>query len=499
MFQIQSNIVPLHGAVESKQGGRAENQDDFGFADTPLGFLLVVCDGMGGGPGGRTASYIAKCEIIRALCECDRTMQRAAALKMAVSRANDAITDAVRKTPALAGMGATLVAILVSRQSVMVAHVGDSRCYRICGKRTVFCTEDHSLVGELVRKKVLTPEQARTSPQSNVVSRNLGHPVNNIPQIDELPFKKGDRFVLCTDGIWGIMPKEKLEKKLSQPGNVEPLVERLSAEVDRIGFKNGGHHDNHTLAIIRMETDSLLKDKREKRIRVFCLALCAVVAIAALALLIAALHKGSGKNGSGMMSMGGNATGIGAGDGIVDEEMPGDSALPRVRPLSPVLNDSVNVDSIMKARHRTRTDSAKGGKDCETKTKKLEKKEKDSGKPLPPAKTPELLDNVLMELNSMLECKDRSKGKVAEKNKGRLAKVKSLLKKVEKEIREKKLSNVLDFLDRTQKYINDNSAAMQQETAAKDKDGTFYVPTVEARRIISQTRRDVTTLKKKIK
>ena len=138
-------------------------------------------------------------------------------------------------------------------------------------------------------------------------------------------------------------------------------------------------------------------------------------------------------------------------------------------------------------------------KDCETKTKKLEKKEKDSGKPLPPAKTPELLDNVLMELNSMLECKDRSKGKVAEKNKGRLAKVKSLLKKVEKEIREKKLSNVLDFLDRTQKYINDNSAAMQQETAAKVKDGTFYVPTVEARRIISQTRRDVTTLKKKIK
>ena len=147
MFILQSNIIPLLGVAETKQGGRPENQDDFGFVETPLGFLLVVCDGMGGGPGGKTASYIAKYEIMKSLCECDSQMQRGSALRMAIGKANDALADKVRQIPALAGMGATLVAILINRQSAVIAHVGDSRCYRIHKNRMVFCTQDHSLVG----------------------------------------------------------------------------------------------------------------------------------------------------------------------------------------------------------------------------------------------------------------------------------------------------------------------------------------------------------------
>ena len=67
MVKISSDLFPLMGFIESRQGGRAENQDDAGYAETPQGFLLVVCDGMGGGPGGKTASLIAKTEIIRTL------------------------------------------------------------------------------------------------------------------------------------------------------------------------------------------------------------------------------------------------------------------------------------------------------------------------------------------------------------------------------------------------------------------------------------------------
>lgn len=279
MYFFQSNIVPLYGVAETRQGGRAENQDDWGFVDTPLGFLLIVCDGMGGGPGGKTASYIAKYEIMKSLCECDTQMQRDRALKMAIGKANEALTAKIKQVPALAGMGSTLVAILVNRQSAIVAHVGDSRCYRIHDNHVVFCTQDHSLVGELVRKKVLTPEQARTSPQSNVITRNLGHAVNNVPQIDEVPFKRGDRFVLCTDGVWGMMSHEDIVKRLTSKSNIKQIVENLSIEIDQIGSAKGGHHDNHTLGILEMQCDSLTKDTRMdwKKLTFGLLLLCLIV------------------------------------------------------------------------------------------------------------------------------------------------------------------------------------------------------------------------------
>ena len=90
MQEFKSNILSLTGLAESNQGGRSENQDDLGAQDTPLGFLTIVCDGMGGGPGGRTASHIVKTEIIRILCDCEATTSRETAFKMAATKANDA-------------------------------------------------------------------------------------------------------------------------------------------------------------------------------------------------------------------------------------------------------------------------------------------------------------------------------------------------------------------------------------------------------------------------
>ena len=169
------------------QGGRPENQDDFGFLETPLGFALVVCDGMGGGPGGKTASYIAKYEFLTTLSKCGEQMPPATALKMAVSRANDALEEKMMQVPELRGMGSTLVGILINRQSALIAHLGDSRCYQLRGKKVKFRTQDHSLVGELVRSKAITEEQARVSPQSNVITRGLGNTSNHVADIDEVP------------------------------------------------------------------------------------------------------------------------------------------------------------------------------------------------------------------------------------------------------------------------------------------------------------------------
>lgn len=261
MQEFKSNILSLTGLAESNQGGRSENQDDFGAQDTPLGFLTIVCDGMGGGPGGRTASHIVKTEITRILCDCEATTSRATAFKMAATKANDALMEQMELHPELAGMGSTFVAVLINKQSACVAFAGDSRCYRIHDKKVLFRTQDHSLVGELVRSKALTEEEARTSPQSNVISRGLGSIANHIPEIIEVPFKKGDKFILCTDGVWGSMPHKELLKHLFSKTSIKSIINNLSSKVDELGRKNGGHHDNHTIAIIEMDCDSTFQEK----------------------------------------------------------------------------------------------------------------------------------------------------------------------------------------------------------------------------------------------
>ncbi len=280
---IKSDIVSLHGFGVSKQGGRPENQDDYAFLDTPLGFLLVVCDGMGGGPGGKTASYIAKYEICRTLLECNPQTPKEHALKMAIAHAHEVMEAKMKEVPPLSGMGSTVVAILVDKQSAVIAHAGDSRCYRFHGKRCLYRSNDHSLVAELVRKKVMTEEEARKSPQSNVITRGLGSTKNQVPEIEVVPYDKGDRFVLCTDGVWGILPHKDLLEKFSVKSDIQSIVSNLSAQVDEIGFQQGGHHDNHTLAMFEMENSSVLRTQDSwKRWGTFGFAGCMVVMILVL-------------------------------------------------------------------------------------------------------------------------------------------------------------------------------------------------------------------------
>ena len=264
MNLIRSDIISLRGAVNSMNGGRPENQDDFDFLDTPLGFLCVVCDGMGGGPGGKTASYIAKYEMVMTLCHCNPETPRENALKMAVAKANEAIEDKMREVPSLNGMGSTLVAILISQDSAVIAHIGDSRCYQIRGKKCIYRSTDHSLVAQLVQRKALTEEEARVSPQANVITRGLGNVSNHVPDIDVVSYKQGDRFILCTDGIWGSMPHKDLLHRFIQKTGVQDLVNSLSLEVDSIGLSKGGGHDNHTVAVVEMGVNSL-RDVREKK------------------------------------------------------------------------------------------------------------------------------------------------------------------------------------------------------------------------------------------
>lgn len=266
MVKITSSLFSLTGFAETRQGGRPENQDDFAFSDTPLGFLVVVCDGMGGGPGGKTASSVAKAEIVRSLMHATSQMSIQEALCQAAATADAALKAYIAHDQRLAGMGSTFVAILIRQSSAIIAHAGDSRCYRLHRGRMVFRTRDHSLVGELVRKRALTEEQARTSPQSNLITRGLGSVSNTQPDVDIVPYCQGDRFVLCTDGVWGIMEQSQLLSRFREMKNLSTDVLRMADEIDRIGFGQGGHHDNHTFVVIDMEANSTLKDSLSLRL-----------------------------------------------------------------------------------------------------------------------------------------------------------------------------------------------------------------------------------------
>ncbi|MBQ8968249.1 MAG: protein phosphatase 2C domain-containing protein [Bacteroidaceae bacterium] len=260
-MQIESKKYPITGYASSLIGGRPENQDDVGWTDTPHGFLLVVCDGMGGGPGGKMASYLAKQVFMQTIYESSPQASREDVIKLATSRANDVLYRKMDEEPHLRGMGSTLVAVLVNEDSAAVAHLGDSRCYRMNGSKLAFRTRDHSLVAELVMAKALNEEQARLSPQSNVITRALGNTSNHVAEITFVPYQKGDRFFLCTDGVWGEMPHPDLLQRLGNGVAMDNLVENLQREIDNIGTTSGGHYDNHTLAVIEMGIDSTLKDK----------------------------------------------------------------------------------------------------------------------------------------------------------------------------------------------------------------------------------------------
>ncbi|MCC8113263.1 MAG: protein phosphatase 2C domain-containing protein [Bacteroidales bacterium] len=261
MDQIISNVLPVRGAVVSNQGGRPENQDAYCALDTPMGLLVIICDGMGGGPGGKTAADIAKREISYAIYNCGANVSREHAFKMAAARAHEALNQAMKETPALNGMGSTFVALLINKNSAVIAHAGDSRCYQLRGNKCVYRSKDHSLVGELVRSKALTEEEARKSPQANVITRGLGCTSNAVPEIDKVAFKKGDRFILCTDGVWGSMPHPDLLVRFAEQTALPNILTKLSAEVDQIGSAKGGHHDNHTIAIIDVDANSEVKPK----------------------------------------------------------------------------------------------------------------------------------------------------------------------------------------------------------------------------------------------
>lgn len=252
---------------KSMVGGRSENQDCFGYGDLTADRLVAtVCDGMGGAAGGATASHKAVEAIVAYLSESRSFENGVEAVASAVREANDAVYHEALATPALRGMGTTATVVLFDATAAYVAHAGDSRVYQIRDGRKVFRTFDHSRVFEMVKAGTISEEEARLRPDSNVIMRALGIRPEIMVDAVRLSYKKGDRFVLCCDGVWNSMPEDELVRLFAASGKVEDVVESLTAAVDDIGKKNGGHHDNLTAIVVEMKEDSTFQPSVLRRL-----------------------------------------------------------------------------------------------------------------------------------------------------------------------------------------------------------------------------------------
>ena len=204
-------------SVSDKGPVRKENQDHAEAVRlrAPRAVVLLVCDGMGGANSGALASTLAAgayLERLRSLLAGSRKSAAIVPLWMqdACSAANAAVFSRANMEPANAGMGTTLVSAVVTGHHAEIINVGDSRAYLIRGQKLTQLTRDHSVVAELVERGELTPEQALHHPNRNLITRAVG--VEDAVESDffSLHLRRGDRLLLCSDGLSNTLSEEEL-------------------------------------------------------------------------------------------------------------------------------------------------------------------------------------------------------------------------------------------------------------------------------------------------
>ena len=239
---------------------RSANEDNMHTTVTRNGLVAVVCDGMGGHVGGATASSIAVTTIVEFL---DRTFydDPHIAISEAIDCANQAIIEKTQEQPSLTGMGSTCVVLLVRNGKVYLGHVGDSRIYLVRSRRIIQLTKDHSYVQTLVDSGEITKEQAEMHPRRNEITNALGIPNMAPATLSEAIIPEaGDCFVLCSDGLSGMVSDEAICKVVSRQTEL-PAQTRVNHLVD-LANANGGL-DNITVQIVEFAASPAAMVKRK--------------------------------------------------------------------------------------------------------------------------------------------------------------------------------------------------------------------------------------------
>ena len=235
-----------HGAVTDIGRMRKNNQDRF----LSMGRLAAVADGMGGHRAGEVASQIA-IEELKKLQQAGPWSSEAEvgeALRNAFLQANQRIRELAASDRDLEGMGTTLVALLEHGDMVHLANVGDSRAYLLRHGELSQVTVDHSLVQELVDEGRLRPEEAGRHPQRSIITRALGVDVDVEVDLFTYKLQQGDRLLLCTDGLSGVVDEARIRNVLLRV----PDPQRAAEQLVEMANESGGP-DNITAIVLDTE------------------------------------------------------------------------------------------------------------------------------------------------------------------------------------------------------------------------------------------------------
>lgn len=226
---------------------RKQNQDSFVTRVLEDGRVLaLVCDGMGGALAGNVASAMAVELFMERFQELGQDVADEERMRSAASLANEQIFLKSTQDPECAGMGTTLVAVLMGDQEAIILNEGDSRAYHIgeCGIKLV--TRDHSLVEDMVARGELTREEARVHPNKNLITRALGAEPLLLTDCFHEPVKPGEYLLLCSDGLSNLLNEQELLYEVIHGGDEAECCQRLlNIALDR------GAPDNVTSVLIR--------------------------------------------------------------------------------------------------------------------------------------------------------------------------------------------------------------------------------------------------------
>ncbi len=229
---------------------RNQNQDN-GACYPELG-LFVVADGMGGHKGGEIASATAVKIILNFVRQAEQNTNWSpeTVIVQAIESANQNIFQLASKDPSLQGMGTTATALLIKNQTLIIGHVGDSRCY-FCKPTGIWqVTRDHSLVQEKLRAGLIQRKDLKTDRMKNVITRSVGFETDMQVETYRIDVQSGDTFLLCSDGLTGMLEDDEILKQIQK--NLFEADQAQQAVNELIDAANAhGGDDNITALIVQ--------------------------------------------------------------------------------------------------------------------------------------------------------------------------------------------------------------------------------------------------------
>jgi protein phosphatase len=248
-------LAKLSWALRSESGPVRESNEDFAGTFAPTtpddawdrGPLFVVADGMGGHAAGEVASALAVEAAIAAWTR-GSPGPPPQAVRAAVRAANTAVYDAAVE-PGHHGMGTTLVGATLAGHQAIVGHVGDSRAYLVRGDECSQLTADHSRVGEMVRMRLLSPEEAAQHPARSQLTRSLGFDVGVQVDLTRAAIEQGDALVLCTDGVWDLVARPEMAELTGRVREGGTALDLCDAIVE-LALKRGAADNVTVVAVV---------------------------------------------------------------------------------------------------------------------------------------------------------------------------------------------------------------------------------------------------------